>query len=79
MQAAVTHAKINKLEPKSTDKPSCTPFSLASSLADSDAKTSGAPAPNASSVTPAKLSDSLKVFDIFYSDGDKCSSATKER
>jgi len=63
--ADVTPAKINKLDPKRTDKPSWMPSMSASSLADKLAKTSGAPAPNARRVTPASDSDSLNVFEIF--------------
>ncbi len=68
---------MNRLEPKRTAKPIYIPS--ASSLALRLAKTSGAPAPNARSVTPANDSESLKVFDILWSDGLKCSSATKDR
>ena len=76
---AVTPAKMNKLEPNNTAKPSWMPSISASSEADRDANTSGAPAPNASNVTPASDSDSLNVFDIFWREGDRCSSATKDR
>ena len=45
--------------------------------ADKDANTSGAPPPKARSVTPAKDSDSLNVFDICCKEGDRNSSAVK--
>jgi hypothetical protein len=44
-----------------------------------DANTSGAPAPKAIKVTPAKLSDILNVLEIFSKDGPKYSSAVKLR
>lgn len=77
--SAVTHAKMNKDEPNSTEIPMNMPDKLSASDADRDANTSGAPAPNAKSVTPAKLSDSLKVLEIYYSDGAKYSSAVELR
>ncbi len=52
------------------------PSGSASSLADRLANTSGAPAPKAKKVTPASDSEIRNVFDIFYSEGDKNSSAT---
>lgn len=77
--AEVTAASMKRLEPSRTANPSWMPSMSASPLADKLAKTSGAPAPNASKVTPASDSDSLNVFDIFCKDGDKCSSATNDR
>lgn len=55
--ADVTIARMNRLEPNSTDNPICTPSRSASFDALRLANTSGAPAPNASNVTPASDSD----------------------
>lgn len=46
-------------------------FRLAYSAADKALNTSGAPLPNASSVTPARDSDSLNLSVICSRDGDK--------
>ena len=70
---------MNKLEPSNTASPSWIPSISASSLADRDANTSGAPAPKANKVTPASDSESLNVLEIFYKAGDRCSSATKAK
>jgi hypothetical protein len=51
----VTIARMNKEEPSSTEIPMCIPSAVAPSEADKLAKTSGAPAPKANRVTPAKL------------------------
>lgn len=75
----VTAVNMNKLEPSKTEIPNYIPSISASSLADKLAKTSEAPAPNASNVTPANDSEILNVVDIFYKDGDKCSSATNDK
>eukprot|EP00352_Strombidinopsis_acuminata_P000485 CAMPEP_0176347592 /NCGR_PEP_ID=MMETSP0126-20121128/7182_1 /TAXON_ID=141414 ORGANISM="Strombidinopsis acuminatum, Strain SPMC142" /NCGR_SAMPLE_ID=MMETSP0126 /ASSEMBLY_ACC=CAM_ASM_000229 /LENGTH=82 /DNA_ID=CAMNT_0017695863 /DNA_START=1560 /DNA_END=1808 /DNA_ORIENTATION=- len=72
---AATHDWMKSEEPKSTEIPMKIPDKLSASDADREANTSGAPAPNANNVTPAKLSDSLKVFDIYYKLGAKYSSA----
>eukprot|EP00352_Strombidinopsis_acuminata_P004653 CAMPEP_0176350768 /NCGR_PEP_ID=MMETSP0126-20121128/9727_1 /TAXON_ID=141414 ORGANISM="Strombidinopsis acuminatum, Strain SPMC142" /NCGR_SAMPLE_ID=MMETSP0126 /ASSEMBLY_ACC=CAM_ASM_000229 /LENGTH=71 /DNA_ID=CAMNT_0017700953 /DNA_START=1559 /DNA_END=1774 /DNA_ORIENTATION=+ len=66
-------------DPRSTEIPMNMPDKLSASDADKDAKTSGAPAPKANSVTPAKLSESLNVLEIYYSDGAKYSSAVELR
>ena len=65
IQELVTIERIKRLDPSSTPKPSYMPSTSASSLALKLAKMSGDPAPNASKVTPAKDSESLKVFAIF--------------
>ena len=69
---------MNSEAPRSTEIPMPTsppPFVVD----ESEANTSGAPPPKANRVTPARLSDSLNVLDICYSDGLKNSSAVKLR
>ena len=68
---------MNRDEPSSTAMPISAPFASAPDTADREAKTSGAPPPNAKSVTPARLSDNLNVLLICCSDGLKYSSAVK--
>ena len=57
-------ARINKLEPSSTARPIWMPSLFPPSLVLKLENTSEAPAPNASKVTPANDSDSLKVLEI---------------
>lgn len=62
MTPPATTAKMNREEPKRTAIPISMPWNSPVDTAESDAKTSGAPPPNASSVTPAKLSVNLNVL-----------------
>lgn len=73
----VTTDKIKSDEPRSTEMPITMPSVSPPSEAEIEANTSGAPAPKAMSVTPAKLSDILNVLDIFSKAGPKYSSAVK--
>lgn len=68
---------MNRLDPSKTAIAISIPSRSPPFDADKEAKTSGAPPPKASSVTPARDSESLNVFDICCSDGDKNSSAVK--
>jgi len=61
---ALIMASMNKLLPTSTAIPISIPSRSPPYAAVSEANKSGAPPPIAMSVTPAKLSDSLNVFDI---------------
>lgn len=79
MHELVTIDKMKRLEPSNTPSPSYMPSTSESSLALKLEKISLAPEPKASNVTPASDSESLKFFAIFYSDGLKCSSATKDK
>ena len=72
-----TTARMKREEPSRTAMPISIPLNSPPDTAESDAKTSGAPPPKASSVTPAKLSDSLNVLLICCKDGLKNSSAVK--
>jgi hypothetical protein len=76
---ADTIARIKSDAPSSTEIPMWIPSEVAPSEADRLANTSGAPAPNANKVTPAKLSDNLKVFEICCKAGLKNSSALTPR
>lgn len=79
MTYELTTVSENKLEPSSTANAIWIPSTSASSLAERLAKTSGDPAPNARSVTPARDSEILNVFDMLWSEGDKNSSATWDK
>ena len=68
---------MKRLEPSRTAIAISIPSRSPPFDADKEAKTSGAPPPKASNVTPAKDSESLKVFDICCSDGERNSSAVK--
>jgi hypothetical protein len=76
---ADTMARMNSDAPSSTEMPMCIPSEVAPSEADRLANTSGAPAPNANNVTPARLSDSLNVFEICCKAGLWNSSALTPR
>ncbi len=75
----VTTERMKRLDPSNTLTPSQIPLRSAPSLALKLANMSGAPAPNANKVTPARDSDSLNVLEIYQSEGLKCSSATKDK
>ena len=64
-------------EPRRVEIPISTPSISPPDAALNDAKISGAPPPNAKRVTPAKLSDILKVCEIHYRAGLRYSSAVK--
>ena len=55
---------IKSEPPSNTDIPISMPDISPPCAAESDANTSGAPPPKASKVTPAKLSDNLKLDEI---------------
>ena len=74
---ALIMASMNKLLPTSTAIPISMPSRSPPYAAVSEAKRSGAPPPIAMRVTPAKLSESLNVFDISCREGDRNSSAVK--
>lgn len=69
--------KMKNDDPSKTEMPISIPFVSPFEAAEIEAKTSGAPAPKASKVTPASDSDSLNVFDIYCSDEQRYSSAVK--
>lgn len=71
----VTIARMKREAPSKTEIPIWIPSDEAPSEAERLANTSGAPAPKAKRVTPARLSESLNVFDIYCKEGLKNSSA----
>ena len=75
-QAAITDC-MNKLLPKRTAIAISIPSRSPPFEAEKDANTSGAPPPKANNVTPAKDSLSLNVFEIYWREGDRNSSAVK--
>ena len=77
MTEALIKASTDKDEPSRTAIAISMPSISPDCAADREAKTSGAPPPKASNVTPAREFDSLKVFEISCSDGHKNSSALK--
>ena len=75
-----TIAKMNREDPSRTAMPISIPEKSTPAPPDTaeiDAKTSGAPPPKARSVTPARLSESLKVELIYCKEGLRYSSAAK--
>ena len=77
MTAALTQARMQSDDPSIIANPISIPPSSPPSPADIDDRTSGAPVPKAKNVTPARLSDILKVFEICFRDGVRNSSAVK--
>jgi len=74
-----TIARMNSDAPSNTLMPMWIPSEVAPSEALREANTSGAPAPNARRVTPARLSESLKVLEICCNEGLRNSSALTPR
>ena len=79
MHSEVIAERINREDPSRTEIPISTPAASPPEAAESEANTSGAPPPNASSVTPDRLSDNLNVLAMHWSAGLKYSSAVKLR
>ena len=64
MQSESMAESMNREEPSRTEIPISTPSVSPDDAAESEAKISGAPPPNASKVTPDRLSDILNVLAI---------------
>lgn len=79
MQSEVIAERMNREDPNSTEIPISTPSESPPDAAESEAKTSGAPPPNANNVTPDRLSDNLNVLAMHWRAGLKYSSAVKLR